>query len=192
MKLSIITSYFNGLQYIKELARYLEPQLNDNVEWIIIDDGCHEKELDNLKAKVIHLEENSGCAGIPRNYGLDVAQGEYITFIDCDDCVPDYFVKKILNKIVVNPFDYCLMSWKRMDGAFTIDVRNGRPDWNCSVWGIVYKRENIGGTRFSDKKIAEDYEFNQKCLKGKEEKITDIMYYYRINPNGLTQTYIGG
>lgn len=191
MKLSIITPYYDALIYIKELAKYLEPQLRDDVEWIIIDDGCHEKELDLFNAKVIHLEENSGCAGIPRNYGLDAAQGEYITFIDADDSIADNFVQKILDKIETSPFDYCLISWKRMDNLFIIDVTNGRPDWNCSVWGIVYKKENIGNTRFNNLRMAEDYVFNQSCLKGKEEKITDVLYYYRINPNGITQTYKG-
>lgn len=95
MKLSIITPYYNVLNYIKELASVLEPQLNDEVEWIIIDDGCHEKELDNINAIVIHLPYNNGCAGIPRNYGLDIAKGDYITFIDADDLVSHNFIKNI-------------------------------------------------------------------------------------------------
>ena len=47
-----------GLQMSPKLAEILEPQLTDEVEWIIIDDGCNEKELDKLKARVIHLKEN--------------------------------------------------------------------------------------------------------------------------------------
>ena len=191
MKLSIITPYYNALRYIKALAYMLEPQLTDEVEWIIIDDGCHEQELDKFKAKVIHLEENSGCAGIPRNHGLDVAQGEYITFIDADDFVSDHFVEKILEKILTSEFDYCLMTWKSVHQQFVVDVTNGRPEWNCSVWGIVYKKETIGNTRFNDNRIAEDYAFNQQVLTGKEEKITELMYFYNFNENGISANWKG-
>ena len=38
MKLSIITPYYNCLEYTKKLATILEPQLTDEVEWIICDD----------------------------------------------------------------------------------------------------------------------------------------------------------
>lgn len=192
IKLSIITPYYNCLKYTKMLAKTLEPQLTKEIEWIIIDDGCNEKELDNLNAIVIHLPFNNGCAGIPRNYGLAVASGEYVTFIDADDLVSSNFISKILNKINITTFDYCLMNWRKIDNTFKIDVSNGRPEWNCSVWGIVYKKENIKDLRFTDKKIAEDYEFNTVALKGVEEKITDeFLYLYNSNPNGICANWRG-
>lgn len=186
--ISIITPYYNTLQQTKELAEKLKPQLNDNIQWIIVDDGCHEQELDNLPATVIHLEKNSGCAGIPRNYGLDAAKGKYITFIDSDDMISSKFIEKITDKINNSDFDYCFMSWKKQ-GGYYIDVTNGRPEWNCSVWGVVYKKEIIGDNRFNEKRIAEDYDFNQAVLKGKEERITDCLYVYRTHENGIMATY---
>ena len=183
MKLSIITPYYDSLEYIRRLKSALEPQLSSNVEWIIIDDGCLENELDSFKAKVIHLEENSGCAGVPRNVGLDVAKGEYITFVDSDDLVSNNFVEKILDKIEHEDFDYCFMSW--WSKHFKIDVVNGRPDWNCSVWGVVYKKELIGDTRFNNLRIGEDYGFNRDVLKGKCSIISDYLYYYRSNEKGI-------
>ena len=184
MKLSIITPYYNSLEYTKSLANILEPQLKDGVEWIILDDGCHEYGLDKLNAKVIHLEKNSGCAGIPRNKGLDIAQGEYITFVDSDDLVSVDFVDKILEKIE-DGFDYCLMSWK--SDKFSVDVSQGRPEWNCSVWGIVYNSELIGDTRFSDLRIGEDYGFNRDVLNDNAycEIIPEFLYYYRSNEKGI-------
>lgn len=183
MKLSIITPYFDSLEYTKCLRNVLEPQLNDNVEWIIIDDGCLETELDKFNAKVIHLEENSGCAGIPRNAGLDIAQGKYITFVDSDDLVSNDFVEKILDKIEHEDFDYCFMSW--WSKYFKIDIMNGRPDWNCSVWGIVYKKDLIGDIRFSNLRIAEDYQFNVQVLKGKGSIIPEFLYHYKSNEKGI-------
>ena len=99
IKLSIITPYYKTLEHTKRLAEVLEPQLTEDVEWIIIDDGCHEKELDTLKAKVIHLSNNSGAAGKPRNTGLDIAKGKYIAFVDSDDMVESNYIQQILKKI---------------------------------------------------------------------------------------------
>ena len=41
-KLSIITPFYNTLSYTKKLAEVLDPQLTEEVEWIIIDDGTNE------------------------------------------------------------------------------------------------------------------------------------------------------
>lgn len=110
VKLTLITPYYKTLNETKELANILGPQLTDEVEWIIIDDGCHETELNDLPARVIHLENNTGNASIPRNVGLDNAEGLYIGFIDSDDSVSNDYISKLLNKINNEQFDYCLFS----------------------------------------------------------------------------------
>lgn len=186
MKLSIITSYYNSLEYTKSLADILVPQLRDGVEWIVVDDGTGDdlSFLSSEYVKILYLPVNSGCAGVPRNKGLDIAQGEYITFVDSDDLVSVDFVDKILEKIE-SGFDYCLMSWK--SDKFSVDVTQGRPEWNCSVWGIVYNCELIGGTRFSDLRIGEDYGFNRDVLNDNAycEIIPEFLYYYRSNEKGI-------
>ena len=186
MRLSIITGYYNCLEYFRSLANILIPQLNKNVEWIVVDDGTGDdlSFLDSERVKILYLPVNSGCAGIPRNVGLDLAKGEYITFVDADDLVSVAFVEKILEKID-DGFDYCLMSWK--SDTFNIDVKNGRPDWNCSVWGVVYNRDLIGDTRFSDLRIGEDYGFNRDVLKEDSfvRIIPEYLYYYRNNEKGI-------
>lgn len=185
MRLSIIIPYYNCLEYMKKLFERLKPQLNEKVEVLIIDDGSGDdlSFVESPFVKVFYLPKNSGCAGIPRNVGLDMAQGEYITFIDSDDLVANNFVDKILDKIEHEDFDYCLMSW--WSDNFKIDIVHGRPDWNCSVWGIVYKKELIGDTRFSSLRIGEDYGFNRDVLKGKCSIISDYLYYYRSNEKGI-------
>lgn len=195
MILSIITPYYDRLKEIKELAKVLEPQLNDRTEWIIVDDGCKEIELDKLKAKVIHLEENSGGASVPRNVGIDNAEGEYITFIDSDDLVSNDYINKIINKINISrinkfyDFDYCYFSWKWLNKNSEVIIKKEPPKWNCSVWNCIYKKEVIDGNRFKPElKMAEDYDFNARVRKGKRANIVDILYYYNDEtPNSLTK-----
>lgn len=134
VKLTLITPYYKTLNETKELANILEPQLTDEVEWIIIDDGCNETELDNLPAKVIHLENNSGNASIPRNIGLDNAEGAYIGFIDSDDMISQRYIEVLLNKINEETFDYCLFSWKyKQNDLGAVIITDQPPAWNQSI-----------------------------------------------------------
>ena len=184
IKLSIIIPYYNALPYIKKLMNMLEPQLTNEIEVIIVDDGCNEYELDKFKAKVIHLENNSGGASVPRNVGLDNARREYVAFIDSDDLVSADYIYQIMNKINNETFDYCYLSW--YSDAFKVIIEDNPPDWNCCVWNCVYKRDLIGDERFKPELvIAEDYDFNVRVRKGIHTSITDIIYYYNNTPNSL-------
>lgn len=185
IKLSIITPYYKTINEIQRLRHVLEPQLNENVEWIICDDGCNQIELGEFKARVIHLEQNSGGASVPRNKCLDIAQGEYIAFIDSDDLVSDNYVKIILDK-TNEDWDYCYMSWK-LDNMKVI-IEKEPPNWNCCIWNCIYKRELIGNERFNPNLVlAEDYDFNKRVRKGKRGNIKEILYFYQNTPNSLTK-----
>lgn len=184
--LSIIIPYYNTLKEIKELLSVLEPQLNDNVEVIIVDDGCNEKELEKFNATVIHLPFNSGGASVPRNVGLDVAKGDYITFIDSDDMITNNYIKKITNKIKKNP-DIIFISWK--GNNHNVLIYEYPPKWNCSVWCRVYKREIIGNTRFrEDLKLAEDWAFNQEIKFNSHLSIKEQIYFYNSGREGSLTT----
>lgn len=178
MKLSIIIPYYNALDYTKELMRILEHQLTPEVEIIIVDDGCCESELDKFNAKVIHLEENSGGAAIPRNKGLDEAKGEYITFIDADDMVSNDYISTILNK-THEDWDYCLFSWRMRD--MNIIIKDEPPRWNHSVCNCVYRRDLIGDKRFPPLRIGEDWEFNDEVRHGKRANIEKVLYIYNCD-----------
>lgn len=185
--ISIITPYYNTLFRTKELAKVLMPQLNKNIEWIIIDDGCYQHELDKLNAKVIHLKNNSGGASVPRNVGLDVAKGQYIIFIDSDDMVSNNYIEVILKKLKEDKnFDYCYISWSSTFG--NVIIEDVPPEWNCCVWNCIYKRELIGNNRFDPKLIiAEDYDFNKRVRKGKYTSIKEMIYFYNNTINSLTK-----
>ena len=184
VKISIITPYYKTPTQTKHLADVLEPQLDDDVEWIIIDDGCHEAILDSLKAKVIHLDNNSSGGSVPRNVGLDNARGKYILFVDSDDCVTKDYIKTIKEKIKSEDFDYCYFGWE--SPHFSIIIEDQPPEWNCSIWNCIYKRSLIGDIRFDPNlRIGEDLKFNKEVRKGKYTHIKKILYYYNDTPNSL-------
>jgi glycosyltransferase involved in cell wall biosynthesis len=191
--LSIIIPYYKTLDLTKQLLDTLKPQLNDNVEVILIDDGCNEKELDNYNIKVIH-KENGGVSKA-RNTGIDNAKGKYIAFIDSDDMIKPNYVEKILNKINEVDFDYCYISWEatgRNKGQYIIADEPNKE--NTCVWNCIYKRETIGTNRFPEnKQIGEEIQFNKATRKGVKANILDILYIYNSGrEDSLTVKYSKG
>ena len=192
--LSILIPTYNRNESLIKLLQKLQPQIQDEVEVIVIDDHSDNQLKLEFPSwlKYIVLEENSGGASIPRNVGLDNAKGQYITFIDSDDDVSSDYVKVILDKIKNSEFDYCYISWKCR--THSVIIKDEPPTWNCCVWNCIYKKSLIGNERFKPElKMAEDYDFNIRVRKGKKANITKILYYYNEDtPNSLTkqgQTY---
>lgn len=193
--LSIITPYFNTLQYTKKLAEVLQPQLNELVEWIIIDDGCDEKELDKLNATVQHVK--NGGVSKARNIGLNTAKGEYIAFIDSDDLVTNDYIEKILNKIFTEKFDYCFISWASYLNDKKVEdiiITNNPPQFNTCVWNCIYNKKSIKNARFPENlQIGEEIEFNKQARIGKKSNIVDVLYIYnRGRENSLTAQFSKG
>lgn len=186
--LSIIIPTYNRNESLIRLLQVLQPQITNEVEVIVVDDHSdNELKLEfPTWLKYIRLEENSGGASIPRNKGLDIAKGEYITFIDSDDLVSDDYIETILEK-TKEDWDFCYISWQGKSNK--VIIRDTAPTWNCCVWNSVYKRDLIGDKRFDPKlKMAEDYDFNRKVRNGKKANITKILYYYNEDtPNSLTK-----
>lgn len=186
--LSIIIPGYERYDYAEKLLKQLDKEMQDNVEVILVDDCSPIPYKFNYKwLNIIRLEENSGGASVPRNKGLDIAQGKYISFIDIDDLVSDDYIQTILNKIKNSEFDYCYISWKC--STHSIIIKDEPPSWNCCVWNCIYKRDLIGDIRFrKDLIMAEDYYFNKEVRKGKRENITEVLYYYnQESKNSLTK-----
>jgi len=187
MKLTIIIPYYKTLIATKKLLNKLIPQLTNEVEVIVVDDGCGENTLDDFPVKVIHLPKNSGGASRPRNVGLDHANGEYIAFIDSDDMVSNDYVESILNAL--DGKDYYLFSWAWKNGQ-VINITNEPPHWNYSVWNCVYKKDLIGESRFNESLvIGEDRAFNEAVRHGTKGIIPKVLYHYHEYREGsLTRT----
>lgn len=90
---SIIVPTYNVEKYAKICFDSLLNQTLKDIEIILVDDGstdlsgkiCHEYAMKDPRVKVIH-QINKGL-GFSRNSGIDMALGEYIGFVDADDCV---------------------------------------------------------------------------------------------------------
>jgi GT2 family glycosyltransferase len=83
---SVIITTYNRRSFLKEALFSVLNQDYQNKEIIVIDDGSTDesiKEIDGLPAKYI-WKKNGGISSA-RNKGIEVAQGDYIAFLDVDD-----------------------------------------------------------------------------------------------------------
>lgn len=197
MKLSIIIPYYNAEPYTSELLDVLAPQITDEVEVILIDDGSKVPfTTDHKWCKVIR--QKNGGVSKARNVGIDMSSGEYISFIDADDLVSDDYVKQIISKM---PFDYLEMSWRTFKGKGLQAQQklNSQSDRlpNPSACTRAFSRAFIGDIRFNERKdSAEDEDFTRHLFYGRKAKvavITDYAYFYRTYAeNSKTKRYTSG
>lgn len=188
--LSIIISYFQTLDATKKLLDCLMAQKTEEVEIILVDDGCYEESFKDYPIQVYQIK-NSGVS-VARNVGIDHAQGIFCSFVDSDDMLSDHYIDSIIAFIKKDDFDYCYIGWRSTDGKMT--VTGTPPSWNWSVWNCVYKRSAIGDHRFNEgKQIGEDGEFNNKTRTGKKAEINEILYIYdNQRSDSLTRKYCKG
>lgn len=91
---SIVIPTFNAADYLSETISSVAFQKYKNFECIIVDDMSTDSTLQLAKNlikkygsrfKLISLSKNSGGPAIPRNIGINNANGKYISFLDADD-----------------------------------------------------------------------------------------------------------
>ena len=109
-KLSIIIPAYNAEKYINEcidsILRNSQNSLNQT-EIIVINDGSTDHTLEKLEKykeyKNIHIytTKNQGVSAA-RNYGIKLAKGNWITFIDADDKVTEGFIDEHIIKLKDN------------------------------------------------------------------------------------------
>lgn len=87
-KVSVIIPFFNGVKWLEEAVESVLSQTYDNFEIIVVNDGSKEDISDFLSKYsqhiIYHYQNNSGVS-VARNYGMKIASGEYIAFLDSDD-----------------------------------------------------------------------------------------------------------
>ena len=90
--ISVIIPFYNTEEYIKECLKSVLNQTFKEIEVICINDKSTDKSLKIVekyarkddRIKIINLDKKSGQS-TARNRGLEIAKGEYISFVDSDD-----------------------------------------------------------------------------------------------------------
>lgn len=102
--ISVIVPVYNVEEVLNRCIKSIVMQTYTNLEIILVDDGsedrsgmiCDEWAEKDCRVKVIH-KKNGGLSSA-RNYGLDLAKGNYLGFVDSDDYIAlDMYESLIIN-----------------------------------------------------------------------------------------------
>lgn len=112
MKISVVLPIFNVAPYLSKCLDSLLSQTLSDIEIICVNDCSPDNSADILaryatkdpRIIVVNHKQNAG-AGMARQSGVDVAQGEYIGFVDPDDYVQSDFFEKLYNAAKKNDAD---------------------------------------------------------------------------------------
>ncbi|MBR5637501.1 MAG: glycosyltransferase [Pseudobutyrivibrio sp.] len=211
--ISIIVPVYNVAAYLGECLESILTQTYSFFEVILIDDGStdgSEKMCDafaekDTRIKVIH-KANGGLSSA-RNSGLEIANGEYICFVDSDDSIEPLYLAKLCEAIENGKADiafcdidspklcqseYSFESYKKIsykDSLEWLTNHNSREYVQMVVaWNKLYKKSVIQNLRYPVGKFHEDEFMINEIIKQKCNMvyIPEKLYKYRENAQGIT------
>lgn len=132
-KISVIVPIYNVEKYLDRCIKSLQQQSLKDIEIILVDDQsqdncptmCDQYANEDSRIKVIH--KKNGGLGFARNSGLEIATGEYVTFIDSDDFVALNTYEYIYNIAIEKNLDICYFRFCRYHSNNKISQVK---DWN--------------------------------------------------------------
>lgn len=135
MMISVIVPVYNSEQYLLRCVGSIQGQSIQDIEILLIDDGsqdnspaiCDRLAATDSRIRVIH-QENKGVAAA-RNAGLDVAQGDYVTFVDSDDWIEQNMYERMLRVAEEYSCDVvlcdCVKDDRKHSTVYSHEIRKG-------------------------------------------------------------------
>ena len=221
-QVSVIVPVYNAEKYLSECVDSILNQTIADLECILVNDGstdgspaiCDAYARQDTRVKVIH--KANGRAASARNVGLEIAQGEYIAFVDSDDWIsPDMY-----ERMLTTGADVCLCDYVRFQGEqeypFTQpNIRKGfyNKSQICkeiyphlvmdgveypitiSNWVLLIKHTIITDHNLAyreDILISEDAPFGSEvlyCADSFAYLKGDCLYHYRVTEGSASKSY---
>ena len=160
LKISVIVPIYKVENYLKRCVDSIINQTYKNLEIILVDDGSpdHSPEICDNYAKidnrVIVIHKNNGGLSEARNYGLQIASGDYIMYVDSDDYIEINSCEKLIENITDN-VDIVVGDYKEIrNDSVTImkhtNLENGKQNLYIRMFLIEYNLFYKVGYYFED------------------------------------------
>ena len=213
--ISVIVPVYNVEKYIHRCVDSILAQTFTDFELILVDDGspdncpaiCDEYAAKDSRVRVIH-QKNQGQAAA-RNYGVSMAKGAWISFVDSDDMIASKMLELLYQ--VVQESGVRIASVGSLEGyvpkesacqmhAYVAAVKNIdeqalieiTKEWGYCywvVWGKLIDRKIVEKYPMQDGRIYEDNATVCRWLfeAKKVAYIPEEYYYYQVNLEGTTK-----
>lgn len=210
--ISVIIPVYNVSKYLSRCINSVRTQAHVK-EILLIDDGstddsgilCDAYAAMEPLVKVLH-KENAGLSSA-RNAGLDLAQGEYVAFVDSDDFLEPGAYEKLLSCAQRHEADLVCAGRSDLIGGIGDKTLGLCPEteetitgpefvarmftWqgvDSAAWDKLYKRSLFDGLRYPEGKICEDVPVTYRAaLKAnKVALLPEPVYVYYHRPGSIT------
>lgn len=211
-KFTIIIPCYNQAKYLEDCLYTVANQTCTDWECLLINDGSTDNTEEICKKWVMRdsrfyyfKQENQGVTKT-RNFGLDIAKGEWIQFLDADDILAVNKLEKSLeysgkSNIVICNFGmlvdgqimspFCDLAHSEIN--FGNLVSRWDIDFNLPIHCVLIKKELIADTRFRTHfKANEDWIFWLEIFQKKEIALNFLdeqFAFYRHNPDGASKNF---
>ena len=216
MKLSIIIPVYRVEDTLDRCVESVLKQDYDDMEIILVDDGspdncpqkCDDWSRKDSRIRVIH-KANGGLSDA-RNAGLDIAQGDYISFVDSDDFISLSTYGPLMNTLSRRPdidiLEYPVIVNFRSPKQHKLDFTEetvydnisdywykGQAYLHSYACNKIYRSSLFEEIRYPKGIVFEDIHTLPKLLKRANTIMTSGkgLYYYCPNPSGITATADG-
>lgn len=215
MTLSIIIPVYRVENTLDRCVQSVLKQDFNDFEVILVDDGgndncpklCDEWAKKDHRVRVIH-QANGGLSAA-RNAGIDIAKGEYLTFVDSDDYLDAGLYSKLMRYLAtyasIDLLEYSVIVREggREEHCLTLQEKQytssekywlqGKAYAHTYAWNKIYRARLFQNVRFPVGRVFEDvHTLPQLLTQAKCIATTSEGYYhYMDNPNGITRQATG-
>lgn len=213
-QISVIVPVYKVEPYLRRCVDSILAQTYTNLEIILVDDGspdscgaiCDEYAEKDSRVRVIH-KENGGLSDA-RNAGLEIATGEWLSFIDSDDWIEPTMYEALLNNAGVHDAQISIggvvdelltengviVTKTTAGDSVVIEARKKQPaiqhflNHSWSAWDKIYRREVFDGIRYPVGEINEDEAIALSLLDRCERVVytNEPFYHYIRRPESIT------
>lgn len=214
MLFSVIVPIYKVEEYLDRCVESLLRQTYSDIEIILVDDGspdrcpemCDTWAKKDSRIRVIH-KENGGLSDA-RNAGLAIATGEYVAFVDSDDCIEFDSYEVLQHVIEANGRPTIVaMNGVQQTGEIFVNKHNvyiphekitGKEYLSLALkygffrteaWLSIYKRQFLADNLLEFKVgiVHEDAEFVPRAYLCADSVVfcEKLIYKYTINPNSI-------
>lgn len=181
---SIIVPVYNAEKYISKCIESLVEQTYRNIEILLINDGSTDEseviilEYCEKDSRIIYRKKENEGVSKARNYGISMAEGNYLTFVDADDWVSIDFIERAVKMMDNYKLDLVLGGTMKVYSAST-----ERCVANTDEQIIIYDKNNpvltqkvLSNGITSDRRLNSCFTSGPVCKIFRKEIIGEIRF----------------
>lgn len=197
IEISVIVPVYNAVCWLDTCVQSVLNQTFEDYELILVDDEstdgsgeiCDKYAKRDKRIKVIHKKNGFG-AGEARNAGLQIAKGEFVVFLDSDDCQKPHMLEQLYNAQKKEDYDLVisgyqlLLEQERLGSVFGFDDKEIFGKESVIDYFIQYYPDGLLGYSWNKlyrRRIIEENNITFPKLRRLEDGMFNVAYFQHVN-----------